>query len=91
MVPRRVYLYIIWQMVPRRVYRDSSQRVDYFLCLIERILFCPIVCSYNFQRCLIKCNCLLLLEGVYTSFWQMIPRRVYLYVVLASGTPQSVS
>ena len=31
-----------------------------------------------------------LLKGGYTSFWKMIPRRVYLYVILANDNPQHV-
>ena len=33
---------------------------------------------------------LILLKGGYTTFWQMIPRRVYLCVIKAIGTPQRV-
>ena len=92
MVPRRVYLYIILaggtpQNVPR-----LAPTFKLFLCSIRRIFL--IVSS----RTVIIINVgsssaavYFLLQEEYTSFWQTIPRRVYLYVTLANGTPQRVS
>ena len=79
-----------WRMVPRRVYRDSPQRLKYlkyFLCPIEhtfscQILFWMVTHQVDLPTFLSKgerphFGDWYPPEWIFTSFWRMIPRRVY--------------
>ena len=91
MVPHRVYLYIILESgTPQNVPRHLPM-FKLFLCSIRRIflkvsLRTAIIINVGSSSAAVY----FLLQEEYTSFWQMIPRRVYLYVSLANGTPQRV-
>ena len=87
MVPRRVYLYVI-------LTNGTPQSVPW-LAPTFQIFFMPH--RAHFFHLVLFLNCYSLSAPVYfslkgwnTSFWQLVPRRVYIYVILAHGTPQSV-
>ena len=84
-----LYLYIILTGTPQSVLW-IAQTMKLVLCSIECTLFCLIVCSYYFQRCLIKCTCLHFIEKRVYHILQMIFCMVYLYVILEISTLQCV-